>query len=45
MLKQITNGRILTAEGWLEGGSVIVDGGKIIEVSSMPKVATSCLAV
>ena len=34
MLKQITNGRILTAEGWLEGGSVIVDGGKILEVSN-----------
>lgn len=34
MLKQITNGRILTADGWLEGGSVIVDGGKILEVSN-----------
>ena len=34
MLKQITNGRILTADGWLEGGSVIVEEGKIIEVSN-----------
>ena len=34
MLKQITNGRILTADGWLEGGSIIVDGGKILEVSN-----------
>lgn len=32
MLQQITNGRILTPEGWLEGGSVIVEGGKIREV-------------
>ncbi len=29
MLKQFTNGRILTPDGWLEGGSVIVEGNKI----------------
>lgn len=29
MLKQIVNGRILTPAGWLEGGSVIIDGNKI----------------
>lgn len=34
MLKQIVNGRILTEEGWLEGGSIIVEEGKILEVSN-----------
>ena len=34
MLKQITNGRILTPEGWLEGGSVLVEDGKIVEVAN-----------
>ena len=34
MLKQIINGRILTPEGWLEGGSVIIDGNKIKAVSN-----------
>ncbi len=34
MFKQIINGRILTPEGWLEGGSVIVEDGKIAEVSN-----------
>ena len=32
MLKQIINGRILTPNGWLEGGSIVVDGNKIKEV-------------
>ena len=32
-IKQITNGRILTSQGWLRGGSVLVEGTKIIEVS------------
>lgn len=31
-MKQIINGRILTPQGWLEGGSVVVEGGKIKEV-------------
>lgn len=34
MLTQIINGRILTPQGWLKGGSVIVDGGRIAEVSN-----------
>ena len=34
MMKQIVNGRILTPEGWLSGGSVIVEDGKILEVSN-----------
>lgn len=34
MLKQIVNGRILTPEGWLRGGSVIIEGSKILEVSN-----------
>ena len=34
MLKQIYNGKILTPSGWLEQGSVIVDGNRIVEVSN-----------
>lgn len=34
MLKQIINGRILTPQGWLEGGSVIIEDNKIVEVSN-----------
>ena len=34
MLKQIVNGRILTPEGWLRDGSVIIEGYKILEVSN-----------
>ncbi len=34
MLKQIVNGRILTPEGWLRDGSVIIEGNKILEVSN-----------
>ena len=33
-MKQIINGRILTPAGWLENGSVIVDGNKIATVSN-----------
>lgn len=32
MKKQIVNGRILTPEGWLIDGSVVVDGNKILTV-------------
>ncbi|HAE25013.1 MAG TPA: N-acetylglucosamine-6-phosphate deacetylase [Prevotellaceae bacterium] len=32
-LKQIVNGRILTSQGWLRGGSVIINGSTIVEVS------------
>ena len=34
MLKQILNGRVLTPQGWLEGGSVIIDGNKTLAVSN-----------
>ena len=33
-MKQIVNGRILTPEGWVEGGSVVVEDGKILEVAN-----------
>ena len=35
MLKQIVNGRILTPQGWLEGGSLVIDGNKIRAVSNI----------
>ncbi len=35
MLKQIVNGRILTPQGWLDGGSLVVDGKKIKVVSNI----------
>ena len=34
MLKQIVNGRILTPQGWLDNGSVIIDGNTIKAVSN-----------
>ncbi len=34
MLTQILNGRILTPQGWIRGGSVIIDGNRIVEVSN-----------
>lgn len=34
MVKQILGGRILTPQGWVRGGSVIVDGTKIIQVQN-----------
>ena len=30
MLKQIVNGRILTPQGWINGGSVIYDDNRIL---------------
>ena len=38
MLKQIINGRILTPNGWLEGGSLLVEDNKIksIEANNTP---------
>ena len=33
-MKQFLNGRILTPQGWLEKGSVIVEGNKIIAVAN-----------
>lgn len=32
MLKQIINGRVLTPEGWIENGSVLIENNKIKEV-------------
>ena len=34
MLTQIINGRILTPQGWLEEGSVLIRDGKILEVTN-----------
>ena len=34
MLKLIINCRVLIPQGWLEGGSVIIDGNKILAVSN-----------
>ena len=32
MLTQIINGEILTPQGWLKDGSVLISDGKILEV-------------
>ena len=34
MLTQIINGRILTPQGWLKDGSVLICDGKILEVTN-----------
>ena len=34
MLTQIINGKILTPQGWLEDGSVLICDGKILEVTN-----------
>ena len=34
MLKQIINAKILTPQGWLKNGSVIINDNKILEVSN-----------
>lgn len=34
MLTQITNGRILTPQGWMKDGSVLISDGKILEVTN-----------
>ena len=42
-LTQITNGRILTPQGWLKGGSIIVDGaGHIAEISDTEATPDGC---
>lgn len=45
MLKQIINGRILTPQGWVEGGSVIVEDNKIkaVESCSLPVVGAEVI--
>ncbi len=44
-MKQILNGRILTPEGWLTDGSVLVDGNKIVAVlnTSLPLVGVEVI--
>ena len=39
---QIINGRILTSQGWLRGGSLLVEGTKILEVSKSENTPESC---
>jgi N-acetylglucosamine-6-phosphate deacetylase len=34
MLTQIINGKILTPQGWLKNGSIILRDGKILEVTN-----------
>lgn len=45
MLKQIINGRILTPQGWIEGGSVVIEDNKIkaVENCSLPVVGTEII--
>ncbi len=33
MAKQIINGHVLTPQGWIEGGSIVVEGNKIVKIS------------
>ena len=34
MLTQIINGHILTPQGWMKDGSVLISDGKILEVTN-----------
>ena len=34
MLTQLINGKILTPQGWLKDGSVLISDGKILEVTN-----------
>ena len=34
MLTQIINGQILTPQGWLKDGSVLINDGKILEITN-----------
>lgn len=47
MLTQIINGKILTANGWLEGGSIILSDSKILEIanSDLPRVGATIVDV
>lgn len=47
MLTQIINGKILTNEGWLEGGSIILSDSKILEItnSDLPRVGAQIVDV
>ena len=41
-ITQITNGRILTPQGWLRGGSILVEDRRIIEVSDNENTPPEC---
>ncbi len=45
MLQQIINGRILTPKGWLKGGSLLVDGNKIVKVSESEEVVDGATVI
>lgn len=47
MLTQIINGKILTPQGWLEGGSIIICDSKILEIanSDLPRVGAAIVDV
>ena len=34
MLTQIINGHILTPQGWMKDGSVLINDGKILEITN-----------
>ena len=40
MLKQIINGKILTPQGWMKDGSVIIRDNKILEVTNCDLAST-----
>lgn len=47
MLTQIINGKIFTANGWLEGGSLIISDSRILEIanSDLPRVGAKIVDV
>lgn len=45
MLTQIINGRILTPQGWLDGGSVLVKDGKILEITNTDLAITGATVI
>ena len=47
MLTQIINGKILTPNGWVEGGSVIISDSKIMEIanSDLPRIGARIVDV
>lgn len=47
MLTQIINGKILTPNGWIEGGSVIISDNKIMEIanSDLPRIGARIVDV
>ena len=42
MLTQIINGQILTPQGWLKDGSVLISDGKILEVTNSDLAGGGC---